>query len=134
MSAHRSNGTIINRAPTVSLNYRFQPGSRVRPYLGAGVNGFYTSDEEVKGDLVTGGALGNIVVNDSKVDPWIYGILIGTTFQASSVPLMVIPGEVPRRSARAGTIPGAPGLAQPPPDVPPAEIFMLILPTLYTVR
>jgi hypothetical protein len=98
------------------------------------VNGFYTSDEEVKRDLVTGGALGNIVVNDSKVDPWIYGILIGTTFQASPIPLVAVPSGAAAHSARADNGAGTPGLAQPPPDVPPAEIFILILPTLYTVR
>ena len=119
-------GEIEQLPPTLSLNYTFQPKSRVRPYLGAGVNWFYPFNEEVKGDLaaagyteldvddslglalqagidfdisdrlflnasvrwidvdvdakVTGGALGDIQVNDIKVDPWVYSILLGTTF------------------------------------------------------
>lgn len=119
-------GEIEQLPPTLSLNYTFQPGSRIRPYVGAGINWFYTFNEEVKGDLatagytdldvdnsfgvalqagidfdvtdrvflnasvrwididvdakVTGGALGDIEVSDIKVDPWIYSIMLGTTF------------------------------------------------------
>ncbi len=120
-------GEVEQLPPTLSVVYTFQPAQKLRPYLGAGINYWTTTDEEVKGDLATagytkldvdsswglalqagldydlsdrlfvnasvrwinietdaritgGGALGPIEVNNITLDPWIYSVLLGTTF------------------------------------------------------
>jgi outer membrane protein len=48
-------GEVEQLPPTLSITYTFQPGQRLRPYIGAGINYWTTTDEEVKGDLATAG-------------------------------------------------------------------------------
>ncbi len=48
-------GEVEQLPPTLSVNYTFQPDQPMRPYLGAGINYWTTTDEEVKGDLATAG-------------------------------------------------------------------------------